>query len=62
MEQYVLSLPFIKEGTTEKVWQIKMPLKSIYNKNLCCKEQNVSSEQCRQVETINDHIIIFCLF
>jgi hypothetical protein len=34
MEQHVFAFLLIIEGTTEKVLQFIMPLKSIYNQNL----------------------------
>ncbi len=34
MEQRVFAFSLLIEGTTEKVLQFIMPLKSIYNKNL----------------------------
>ncbi len=35
MEQCILRLTLITEGATEKVSQFIMPLKLVYNKNLC---------------------------
>jgi hypothetical protein len=35
------AIPFIIEGTTEKVLQFVMPLKSIYNKHLGFIEQKM---------------------
>jgi hypothetical protein len=34
MEQHIFAFSIIIEGTTEKVLQFIMPLKSIYNQNL----------------------------
>jgi len=39
MELFFFAFLLIKEGTTEKVLQSIMPLKSIYNKNLGFYEQ-----------------------
>jgi hypothetical protein len=39
MEQHIFVLSFTIEGSTEKVLQFIMPLKSIDNKNLCVIEQ-----------------------
>ncbi len=40
------------EGTTEKIWQFIMPLKSIYNINICFNAQSVIFEHCRKVKTM----------
>ncbi len=39
IEQHVFAFSFIIEGTTEKVLQFMMPLKSIYNRNFGFIEQ-----------------------
>jgi hypothetical protein len=39
IEQHVFEFSLIIEGTTEKVLQFTMPLKSINSKNLCFDEQ-----------------------
>ncbi len=41
MEQHVFSFSLIIEGTTGKVLQFKMPVRSIYSKNLGFSEKNV---------------------
>jgi hypothetical protein len=41
MEQHGFLFSLIIEGTTEKVLQLIMPLKSMYNQNLCFIQQNV---------------------
>ncbi len=41
MEQHVFAFSLIIEGTTEKVLQTIMPLKSIYNQNLGFIEQKM---------------------
>ncbi len=35
----ILSLPFITEGTTAKVSQFIVPLKSVHNTELCLNKQ-----------------------
>jgi hypothetical protein len=55
MEQHIfLKFPLNIEGTTEKVLQFKMPLKSIYNKNLGFIEQKNIFEPFRQVQTVKN--------
>ncbi len=63
MEQHVFLLfSLIKEGTTEKVLQFIMPLRSIYNQNLGFIEQNCIFEHLQRgsnnKESINSHY--FC--
>jgi len=41
MEQHFFMFPLIIEGTTEKVLQFKMPVKSINNKNFHFTEQKM---------------------
>ncbi len=41
MEQHVFAFSLIIDGATEKVLQLNMPLKSIYNQNLGLVEQKV---------------------
>jgi hypothetical protein len=41
MEQRFFTFSLIIEGTTEKVLQFIMPLKSIYSKNLCFDEEKM---------------------
>ncbi len=43
----------IVEVTTEQVPQILRPLKSIYNKNLCLKEQKCTFLHPRKIKTVN---------
>jgi hypothetical protein len=45
------------EGTTEKVLQFPMPLKSIYNKNLGFIEQKCIFEHNGEVQTIKNLLI-----
>ncbi len=45
MEQRIFAFSLIIEGTTQKVLQLIMPLKSIYNKNFGFIEQRVSSKK-----------------
>ncbi len=47
MEQHVFAFSLITEGTTEKLLQFKMPLKSIHNKNLGFIEQKMFFEHRR---------------
>jgi hypothetical protein len=47
----------IIEGTTEKVLQFIMPLKSIYNKNLGFVEQKYIFEHNKEVQTIKNVLI-----
>jgi hypothetical protein len=54
MEQNVLKLSLIMEGTTEKVSQFTMLIKSIYNKNVRFDEQKCTLEYFRKVQTINN--------
>ncbi len=51
-------------GTTEKVLQFLMPLKSIYNKNLGFIEQKHIFEHYKEVQTIKNVLIdiIFIVF
>ncbi len=42
MEQHIFAFSIIIEGTTEKVLQFIMSLKSIYNKNLGCIVQKTN--------------------
>jgi hypothetical protein len=51
MEQHVFALEIIIEGTTDKVIQFIMPLKSIYNKNLDFIELKCIFEHCREIQT-----------
>jgi hypothetical protein len=39
MEQHIFAFLLIIEGTTEKLLQFKIPLKSIYNQNISFIEQ-----------------------
>ncbi len=41
MEQHIFAFSLIIEGTTEKVFQFIMPLKSIYNRNFGFIEQKM---------------------
>jgi hypothetical protein len=47
----------IKEGTTEKVLQFKMPLKSIYNKTLASSNKKCIFEHNRGVQTIQNLLL-----
>jgi len=40
MEQHILRLSLITEGNTEKESQFIVPVKSIYNKNVCFNEHS----------------------
>jgi hypothetical protein len=42
MEQHIVRLSLISEGATEKVSQMAILLKSVYNKNLCFNEQKMN--------------------
>jgi hypothetical protein len=68
MEQHIFMLSLIIEGATENVSQFEIPLKLMYNKNVCFNEQNVHVEHCREVKTIKNslksHFLLkklFCL-
>ncbi len=62
MEQHVFAYSIIIEGTTEKVMQFIIPLKSIYNKNLGLIEQKCIFERNREIQTskhlLNDIIFV----
>ncbi len=47
----------IIEGTTEKVFQFIMPLKSIYNRNFGFMEQKMNFEHCREFQARNTQLI-----
>jgi hypothetical protein len=47
----LFAFSLITEGTTEKVLQFMMPLKSIYNKNLAFIEHDCIFEHYREVQT-----------
>jgi hypothetical protein len=52
----------ITEGTTEKVFKLKIPLKSIFSKNFGFVEQNVFFEHKRNAKTTDSFIMaLFCL-
>ncbi len=51
MEQYFFAFSLIIEGTTEKVSQIIMPLKSIYNRNVSFIEQKLYFWTLRRVSS-----------
>ncbi len=61
---FVFSL--IKEGTTEKVLQFIMPLKSVYNKIFGFIEQKMYFERNSEVQTIKnllmDNIFVMTIF
>jgi hypothetical protein len=69
MEQNVFKLSLIIEGTTEKVSQFMMPIKSIYNKNILFLRTKMHFlSTLEKVQTINnlcnDNIFVlnfFCL-
>jgi hypothetical protein len=51
MEQNIFfAFSLIIEGTTEKVLQFIMPLKSIYNRNFGFIEQKMNFEHCREFQ------------
>jgi hypothetical protein len=50
LEQLILTLSLFVEGTTEKVSQFIKPLKLIYNKNVCFREQKCIFKHCREVD------------
>ncbi len=52
MEQHIFAFTLIIEGTTEKVLQFVMPLKSIYSKNLGFIAQKLVFEHYRKVQII----------
>ncbi len=52
MEQRVFAFSLILEGTTGKVLQFKMPLKSIYKKSLALLNKKCIFEHSREVQTI----------
>jgi hypothetical protein len=51
MEQHLFAFSFIIQGTTEKVLQFIMPLKSIYEKNLVLLNKKCIFELYREVQT-----------
>jgi hypothetical protein len=57
MEQHIFAFSLMIEGTTEKVLQFMMPLKSIYNKNLGFIEQKCIFEYYREVQTRKTQLI-----
>ncbi len=56
MEQHI-AISMIIEGTTEKVLQFKMPLMSVYNKNLGFIAQICIAEHYTEVQTIKNQLI-----
>jgi hypothetical protein len=54
MEQHIFAFSLNIVGTTEKVLQFIMPLKSIYNKNLGSIEQKCIFEQYREAQKIRN--------
>jgi hypothetical protein len=57
MEQHNFAFSLIIEGTTEKVLQYIMPLKSIYNKTLVLLNKKCTFEHYREVETRKNLLI-----
>ncbi len=55
MEQLIFAFSLSIEGTTEKVLQFLMPLKTIDNKNLSFIEQKCTFEHNREVQTIKNN-------
>ncbi len=52
IEQQIFKLSLIVEGATEKASPFKMPLKSIYNKNIQFWKKNVFFENCIKVKKV----------
>ncbi len=52
MEQRVFAFSLILEGTTGKMLQFKMPLKSVNNKTLALLNKKCIFEHNREVQTI----------
>ncbi len=63
MEQRLFAFSLIIEGTTEKVLNLTMPLKSMNNQNLGLIEQKCIFEHYREDQTIKNILtdIIFAL-
>ncbi len=57
MEQCIFAFSLIIEGTTEKVLQFKMPLKSIYNRNFGFVEQKMNFEHYREFQARKTQLI-----
>jgi hypothetical protein len=55
MEQHIFAFSLVIEGTTEKVLQFMMPVKSIYNKNLGFIEQKKIFEHHREALIIKKY-------
>jgi hypothetical protein len=52
MKQHIFTLTFTTEGSAKKVFQFKMPLKSVHKKSFCFDEEKCMFEQFRMVKTI----------
>jgi len=61
MEQHVFEFSLIIEGSTEKVLQFIMPLRSINNQNIGFTEKYCIFEHYRRVQTIKD-LLIYIIF
>ncbi len=48
----ILSMPFITDGTTAKVSQFIMPLKSVHNIELCLNKQICTFKHWRKIKII----------
>jgi hypothetical protein len=56
-DQWNNAFSLIIEGTTEKVLQFIMPLKSINNRNFGFIEQKINFEHCREFQARNTQLI-----
>jgi hypothetical protein len=62
MEQFIFfAFSLIIEGTTEKVLQLKMPLKSINSKTVALSNKKCIFEHNREVQAINN-LLIYMIF
>jgi hypothetical protein len=61
MEQHIFAFSLIIEGTTEKVLQFKMPLKSMYSKTLTLFNKKCIFEHNREVQA-NKNLLIDMIF